>query len=82
MAEALSIPDSVRAVDAHAYRRHVVGFFALAATECRGGQLFGEPLRVPAPGADELRYPFAAVRRHSVGYHDHRVALAQLRARL
>lgn len=78
----MSIPDSVRTVDAHAYRRHVVGFFALAAAECRGGQFLGEPLRVPAPGADELRYPFAAVRRHSVGYHDNGVALAQLRARL
>lgn len=44
MAEALSIPDSVRTVDAHAYRRHVVGFFALAAAECRGGQLLGGPV--------------------------------------
>ena len=78
----MSIPDSVRAVDANAYRRHVVVSFAFAAAECRGGQLLGEPLRVPAPGADELRYPFAAVRRHSVGYHDNGVALAKLCARL
>ena len=79
MAEALSIPDSVRTVDANAYRRHVVGFFALAAAECRGGQIFGEPLRVPAPGADEIRYPLPAVHRYSVGYHANRVALAQIR---
>jgi hypothetical protein len=38
MLQALSIPDSVGAVNPHAYRGHIVGFFSFAAAQCGGGQ--------------------------------------------
>ena len=37
------------AVNPHAYRGHIVGFFSFAAAQGGDGQLLGEPLSVPAP---------------------------------